>query len=370
MRLTMIILLSLLLTACDQPPPERQSFKVAEALGGGSDEGFARAFEPRQFRFPEDHAPHPAFRNEWWYLTGRLQTEDGRAFGYQATLFRISLQAQAIEGFSTWRSNHIWMGHAALSDVEESRHLAFERIARPGAGLAGAIIKPLRIWLEDWQLQQADESGSWSLRLPTEEFELNLKLDPASPIVLQGEQGLSQKSPEPGNASYYYSIPRLSTEGSLSYRGKQLRVSGESWFDREWSTSALGPEQQGWDWFSLHLRDGRNLMYYQLRRKDGSTDPMSAGSLSDASGKLRTMQADSVNLTPLNLWRSGERRYPIEWRMQLEGEPNAWRIKARFPNQEMRLSVRYWEGAIEVIDEPSGDTIGSGYLEMTGYENH
>jgi predicted secreted hydrolase len=184
--------------------------------------------------------------------------------------------------------------------------------------------------------------------------------------VLQGNQGLSQKSAEPGNASYYYSIPRLQAEGTLRLQGEELTASGLAWLDREWSTSALGPDQAGWDWFSLQLADGRNLMYYQLRRKDGRVDPHSAGTLSNADGLLKKLDPAAVTLTPLDYWESDDRRYPIEWRLQVAGE-DPWLIRALLPDQEMRASVRYWEGAVEVIDERTGAQLGRGYLEMAGY---
>ncbi|MDJ0807406.1 MAG: lipocalin-like domain-containing protein [Gammaproteobacteria bacterium] len=360
-------LLLLLLSACDTSDTEPESWQVAEALGGVDDAGFARATAPRVFHFPRDHGPHPAFRNEWWYLTGHLQTPDGRAYGYQVTLFRIAMQADPIISPSAWRSNQIWMGHAALSDLQAERHVAFERFARQGAGLAGGQSAPLRIWLEDWQLQ-LDAEARWQLRIATEAFNLDLELIAESPIILQGDQGLSQKSDAAGNASYYYSIPRLASQGTLRQAGEAMQVAGLSWLDREWSTSALGPEQAGWDWFSLHLQDGRNLMYYQLRQKDGSIDPLSAGSVSNRAGMQQILNAERIQLTPLAYWESDGKHYPVEWRMKLRDEPQPWRIKALFTDQEMRLSVRYWEGAIEVREESSKRLLGKGYLEMTGYE--
>jgi predicted secreted hydrolase len=263
-------LIILLLFGCQADSPEPKPLQVAEALGGAGDEGFARAFDPREFRFPEDHGAHPEFRNEWWYLTGNLQAEDGRRFGFQVTLFRIALQPEPIESTSAWRTNQLWMGHVALSDLTAGKHRAYERFARQGVGLAGATSQPFKVWLEDWQLLKTPDDKLWTLHIPTDEFELRLELRPVSPIVLQGDKGLSQKSAAPGNASYYYSIPRLQAQGALRHQGENLRVTGLSWLDREWSTSALGVDQQGWDWFSLQLQDGRNLMYYQLRRKDGN----------------------------------------------------------------------------------------------------
>lgn len=367
MRWLCMLLLALVLFGCNQPVPEPEQHQVAEALGGGDLKGFERAREVRPFSFPEDHGPHPGYRNEWWYLTGNLQAEDGRAFGFQVTFFRIGLQPEPLSSSSAWRTNQVWMGHAALSDIAGEKHQAQERFARQAIGLAGATAQPFRVWLEDWQIQDST-GGGWRLQLPADDFDLTLELEPASPIVLQGDQGLSQKSAQPGNASYYYSIPRLRASGTLRYADQELAVKGLAWLDREWSTSALGPDQAGWDWFSLQLEDGRNLMYYQLRRKDGSVDPHSAGTLSDSEGLQAKLTPADITLTPLEYWEAEGQRYPIEWRMQVAGESNSWRIRALLEDQEMRLSVRYWEGAVEVIEEQTDKHLGRGYLEMAGYD--
>jgi predicted secreted hydrolase len=339
---------------------------VAEALGGGEIEGYDRAIEIRPMRFPDDHGAHPKFRNEWWYLTGNLQAADGGRFGFQFTLFRTALTPEPLSSPSAWRTNQIWMGHAALSDIAAGEHRqAHERFARQAVGLAGATAQPFRVWLEDWQLAETPD-GAWRLSLPTEAFELELTLERIDPIILQGDRGLSQKGPEPGNATYYYSIPRLQADGKLIFAGREMSISGLAWFDQEWSTRALGPEQIGWDWFSLQLIDGRNLMYFQLRRMDAGIDPHSAGTLSNADGLLDQLDASKITLTPLSYWEVTDRRYPIEWHMQLAGEA-PWRIRALLPDQEMFTSIRYWEGAVEVIDEKSGKILGHGYLEMAGY---
>ena len=369
MRAKLLFLLMLLsiLTGCDRPAPESKGFQVTEALGDAGSEGFARATEMRLFRFPQDHGPHPAYRNEWWYITGNLQSDDGHHFGFQVTFFRIALQPEASVSPSAWRTHQIWMAHAALSDLSEGEHLAQERFARQAIGLAGATALPFSVWLEDWRLQAVAGSDTWQLQLPTDQYDLTLEFTHASPIILQGDKGLSQKSSAPGNASYYYSIPRLLVSGQLHRQGEELAVKGLAWFDREWSTSALGPEQAGWDWFSLQLNDGRNMMYYQLRRKDGSIDPHSSGSVSDTQGLRRQLKSEQIQLTPIDYWDSGDRRYPVAWRIQLRNEPHPWRVRTLLDDQEMRLSVRYWEGAVEVIDEVSGEALGRGYLEMAGY---
>lgn len=358
----------------DTPPPA--TTPVTEALGEGDIEGYVRAYEPRTLQFPDDHGPHPDFRNEWWYLTGNLEDETGRHFGYQLTLFRIALSPSPVKKDSTWRTRQLYMGHFAVTDTANKHHQGFERFSRGAAGLAGAQAVPFRVWLEDWSLSSAGEhSGGtvFPLRVQAREddIRLDLTLTATKPLILQGDRGLSQKSSEPGNASYYYSYTRLATQGSLRLEGQEFQVSGSSWLDREWSTSALGPDQAGWDWFALHLDDGRELMFYRLRLKAGGTDPYSSGTLVTAGGRKKPLGHDDVRLEVLDSWispYSGD-RYPIRWRLSVPAEDLELTIFPRVEDQEMSLSVHYWEGAVQAQGQAAGRAItGMGYLEMTRYE--
>lgn len=363
------LLMALLIGACTPAAPPREGeIAVGQALGGQAAPGFARALEPRAFQFPEDHGAHPAFKNEWWYLTGNLQDPEGRPFGFQFTLFRIGLRPEPPARSSRWATHQVWMAHAALSDVAKRRHHAQERFAREALGLAGARLDPFKVWLEDWRLEGQGNEPPWQLTLEAETFALDLSLESLTPPMLQGDRGLSQKSAEPGNASHYYSLPRLATRGRIRVQGRWFQVQGLSWLDREWSTSALGPDQVGWDWFALQLRDGTDIMYYQLRQRDGGVDPHSRGSARLPDGRQVDLPATAVRLRPLEHWTSPQgARYPVAWSLELLPLGRALEVRARFPEQLMDLSVRYWEGAVEVREAGGGQELGRGYLEMTGY---
>ena len=346
---------------------------VGSAMGGNANTGSHGANQPLPCVSPADHGPHPEFRNEWWYVTGNLTDASGREFGYQLTLFRIALAPIAPVVDSAWRTNQIYMGHFALSDVAGKQHHGFERFSRGAVGLAGAQAAPLRIWLEDWELASiGPEPFPLRVRAHQDDIAVDLTLDTAKPLVLQGEQGLSQKSAEPGNASYYYSLTRLPTRGMASLNGQMFTVSGASWLDREWSTSALGPEQSGWDWFALQLDDGRDVMFYRLRRKDGGVDPFSKGMLVAADGSARVLRWNEVDLQPLGAWtspRTGD-RYPAGWRLRVPTEKLDLTVTPKIADQEMRLTVRYWEGAVAVGGHAGDQAVaGQGYLEMTRYES-
>jgi predicted secreted hydrolase len=365
MRVSVLVALCAALAACGEKPPPA-TLSVAEQLGGQPAEGFARADRPRELRFPADHGPHPEYRDEWWYFTGNLDATDGRRLGFQATFFRIGLDARAEPRASAWATSDAWMAHLAVSDGGAGRHVAAERFARGAAGLAGATTEPIGVWLEDWRLSSAD-GATWQLTATTPDIHVDLTLRAIRPVVLQGDSGLSQKSTQPGNASYYYSIPRLAASGTLGIDGQRHAASGLAWLDREWSTSALGPEQAGWDWLALQFADGRDLMYYRLRLKDGTVDPLSKGSLVDAGGARRDLGADLV-LTPRRWWQAPDGTgYPVEWDLRLPGERRNLRVAAVFDQQRMELAVRYWEGMVDVHDAATGEIVGRGYLEMTGY---
>lgn len=363
MAWSLLILLCLSLLACSQTEPPQEPALISR-LGQPVEPGYARAEQPRRFEFPADHGPHPDFRTEWWYLTGNLQDQTGRRFGYQITFFRNAISPNEAPSGSDWRTRQIWMAHLALSDAASQTHHAEERFARQALGLAGARAEPFAVWLEDWRLE-AKPDGGWRLHAETDDFGLTIELTEQRPIVLQGEAGLSQKSAEPGNASYYYSMTRLASQGQVRVGEESFTVSGASWLDREWSTSALGSDQAGWDWFALQFDDARDLMFYRLRRQDGATDPHSAGSLADQNGLSRRLGTDDLGLEPLRWWTgSGGASYPVHWRLSLGGE--TFGVEAVFDDQLMDLTARYWEGMVEVRDA-SGQRVGRGYLELAGY---
>jgi len=346
--------------------PREESFSLNEVLGGTAAEGFARAEKPRRFAFPEDHGPHKGFRNEWWYFTGNLKTAKGRIFGYQLTFFSAALTPAAVQRESAWGSNEVIMAHFAVTDVDGRRFRFAERFSRAALGLAGAGGRPLSVKLEDWSLLETSRRP-WGVRLAAADADMaiDLELSGLKPEVLNGEGGLSRKSATPGNASYYYSIPRLATSGTIRVGGESFRVKGLSWLDREWSTSALDRDQQGWDWFALHLDDGRDIMYYQLRKKDGSVDPFSSGTLVGAEGGSRHLKREEVRLEALSWWKSPKSgaSYPSAWRMRIPAQGIDLEIAPRLADQELVTGFRYWEGAVAV----RGSVGGSGYLEMTGY---
>ena len=344
---------------------------IAEALAGEPTTGYARATEPRAFRFPADHGPHSAYRTEWWYFTGNVVTPEARHFGYQLTFFRVALAPDAAARASRWGASQMYMAHFTLTDTAGGRFHPRQRLARGAVGLAGAQASPFRVWLEDWSVDGAGAEGfPMRLRAAEDGVAIDLVLDAGKPVVLQGDHGLSRKGPEDGNASYYYSLTRMPTRGTVEVNGRRYAVEGASWMDREWSTSGLG-DKVGWDWFALQLGDGRELMFYRLRRADGSTDASSGGTLVAADGSSRTLGSHDVAVEVLGTWVSpAGTRYPARWRLDVPTAGLRLDVTPRLADQELSGFVRYWEGAVRVEGTVGeGAVIGNGYVELVGYAN-
>jgi predicted secreted hydrolase len=358
--------LSAILFRRDEPEVRAQLVAMADEAAG-----FARAEGPRPLEFPADHGPHPDYQTEWWYYTGNLETSDGRHFGYQLTFFRRALMppAQRQDRPSNWATDQVYMGHFALTDVAGGRYRAFERFSRGAAGLAGAQAAPYHVWLEDWSVEEV-EPNVVRLRAAQDGLSIDLLLTDRKGPILQGDGGYSQKGPEPGNASYYYSQTRLDSSGTVQVADTTYQVSGLSWMDHEFSTSALAPDQIGWDWFALHLDDGSELMVFQIRKADGSVDPFSSGTLVAPDGSTRHLSRDDFQIRVSDMWRSPRSgaTYPAQWTVTVPAVGLTLELEPYLADQELNVSYAYWEGAVRISGEQAGSAIsGSGYVEMTGY---
>jgi predicted secreted hydrolase len=352
-----------------------------DAAAAAPVEGYARAEGPQPLVFPQDHGPHPDFQTEWWYYTGNLETESGRHFGYQLTFFRRALLApdQRVDRASDWAADQIYLAHFTLSDVTAGRFQAFERFARGAAGIAGAQSPPYQVWLQDWSVEQVDADviragidpdGVYRLRAAEQGISLDLLLTDTKGPVLQGERGYSRKGPEPGNASFYISQTRLASLGTVQAGGESFAVSGNSWMDHEFSTSALSEGQVGWDWFALQLDDGSELMVFHIRRADGSADPFSSGTLILPDGNTQHLSREDFQIDPQGTWRSPHTgaEYPAGWRVAVPAAGLSLEIEPYLADQELNVSYSYWEGAVRISGQSGGLPVGgSGYVELTGY---
>ena len=346
--------------------------------------GFQRALGPKPLVFPQDFGPHPNYQTEWWYYTGNLDDQDGHHFGYQLTFFRRALlpEDKIPQRASDWATSQVYMAHFALTDVSGQRYQAVERLSRGAVGLAGAQGNPYQVWLQDWQVTATGpENYQITARASSQDglpFAIDLAMIDIKRPILQGDQGFSQKGPEPGQASYYISQTRLETSGSVRVGEKVYKVIGYSWMDHEYSTSALSENQIGWDWFAIQFEpvqsgapDQMNeLMVFQIRRDDGSVDPYSSGTLIDPQGKAISLQKDQFQIEILETWQSPHSgaTYPAGWIVRVPEANLELTITPYLADQELNVSYAYWEGAVKINGNFAGLPVtGSGYVELTGY---
>jgi predicted secreted hydrolase len=352
--------------------------------------GYAQALTPRALAFPADEGPHPDYRQEWWYLTGNLAAADGERFGFELTIFRFALapalhqrpSVSAASGGerSPWRTRQIYLAHFAVTDVARHRFRFAVRLARGALGLAGAQADPFRVWVENWRIGESatgrtaaieprSAEALWQVRAGGAGYDLALTARPLMPPVLNGEHGLSRKSAAPGDATYYYSMPRIAVAGTLTRGGRALPVRGLAWLDREWGSGGLGPQETGWDWFGLQLGDGSCLMFYSLRDRGGIQDPYSAGTWVDAQGHARPLSTAAVRVTALTHWTDATGvRYPSRWRLLVPELALDLTVSPVLADQELMTSPRYWEGAVQVTGTRGNRKVGGeGYVELVGY---
>jgi predicted secreted hydrolase len=312
------------------------------------------------FSFPGDHAPHPDFRIEWWYVTANLVGSNGAALGAQWTLFRQALRPGVQQ--EGWANQQIWMGHAAVTRADTHRYS--EAFARGGVGQAGVDAEPFRAWIDSWDMRGLDQMRAEAvapleLKASAADFSYALRLDTDRRLVLQGERGYSRKS-ERGQASYYYSQPYFNVSGNLAIDDKALEVTGQAWMDREWSSQPLSPDQSGWDWFSLHLNEDEKLMLFRLRQSDGN-HYLSGNWISR--GNAEQLASTEIEMTPMARSEVAGRRIPTAWRIAIPKRAVAIECTPLNPRSWMGTSFAYWEGPINF----QGSHRGVGYLEMTGY---
>ena len=335
------------------------------ALAWASDFQYRAALPGYHYSFPRDHFEHPDFRTEWWYYTGNLRSSDGKRFGFELVFFRQGQRrGEPVENRSAWRIDDAYLAHLALTDIDDKRFYRDERLNRAGPGVAGASFEKRRVWNGNWSAQWNRDIQM--LEATSEEFRFHLRLDPVKPLVIHGLNGLSQKAEGAGKASHYVSFPRLTVAGDVELKGVRHTVSGIAWMDHEWFTHQLDASQVGWDWFSIQLDDGRELMLFQLRSQAGGIDPYSSGTYVDTRGAAHHLTTQEFSLEPARYWVSEKTkaRYPVSWRIRVPSLALSIQCDAMLDIQELTGGNNYWEGAVRY----SGSVGGVGYLEMTGYD--
>ena len=345
--------------------------RVSHAQSGSA---WQKAIHPHSWNFPRDHGAHREYRTEWWYFTGNLSDTAGARFGYQLTFFRFGIRKSASTNDNPWHLRDLFMGHVAVTEEADNRFRFAELISREGPGLAGARSDRMEVWLLNWSATM--ENSVISLKAEDGPLQLDLVLTPRKSLVFHGNNGLSMKGEDTGQASFYTSFTDCATEGTIRIEtnGPAIPVRGKSWFDHEFGSNQLALDQEGWDWFSLHLSDGSDAMLYRLRKKGGLTEPVSSGTFINPDGSSQHLSLNDFSLVVLDHWespRSGA-SYPSKWRILIPSRGVDLLVTPLIANQELiteaSTGVVYWEGAV-TGDGYSGDRkiTAEGYIELAGY---
>jgi predicted secreted hydrolase len=344
------------------------------SVGTGYGADWQQAIGPWKWSFPRDHGSHPEFRTEWWYFTGNLVDQSNKRYGYQLTFFRQGVALKASNPDNPWSIRDLYLAHFTLTDGAAGTFSYAERLSRKGPGLAGAAEGGMDIWLLNWSAKMTGDTIRLEAR--HQGMELSLELVPRKPVVFHGQNGLSKKGAKEGQASYYFSYTDLKTRGFVRTSQSQSRISveGTSWFDHEFGSNQLAPEQVGWDWFSLHVSDGQDLMIYFLRRKDGSMEQTSSGTVVSRTGIAKHLKLSDVRVEVIDRWKSPKSggTYPSRWRITIPSEKIELLVAPLVATQELitegSTGVVYWEGAVEGKGTSMGKEVTcEGYVEMTGY---
>ncbi len=331
------------------------------ALAQTTPDGFAIPQPGRGFEFPRDHGSHPEFRTEWWYLTGHLDGENGKRFGFQVTFFR-----QAAREAAGGKVAHLHLAHAALLDANSGAFRHEERLQRQGWD-AFSSATTLDVRNANWSLKldEATDRFQVTATVRAEAF-LRLELEAVKPVVTFGEEGVSRKGAAASAASHYLTFPRLRAAGVVWFGAREHRVTGTAWMDHEFSSSQLDEGQAGWDWAAIQLHDGREVMVYRMRRVDGGTDTASTLTWIEKDGALRKA---SFDWKALATWKSPHSGAVYPNRVRIESGAHVFELRPLAQDQEQGGAITglpYWEGACDVHDA-KGAVIGRAFLELAGY---
>jgi predicted secreted hydrolase len=358
------------LSGCPRTEVPSEPIDVSALLAEEPD-GFPREDSEKSYVFPQDHGPHLDHHMETWAFNGYLTTKTGRQFGFQLGILRVRLVPGNPQHKSAWATTEIYRGHLAITDIARQRFLSYERLSRAALGLSGAQSLPLRVWVEDWAIERVpdgNEDAVFRLRATEGDLQVDLSLISEKPPIRLHNGVLFARAARPPFAAYF--LTRLVTEGVLKVGVRSYAVEGVSWLDRIWGEVPLPIGPSVWNRFLLQLEDGSEILVFQLRRRNGSSNPIITGLVIHTDGSTENLGRTQVGLKVLNHWLSSKdgTRYPVRWQLTIPEKRVELVVKPEVADQELNVSMRYWAGIVTLSGTVKGQPVsGHGYMELTGY---
>jgi predicted secreted hydrolase len=327
----------------------------SEILNINSEKPLVKAESFKPVDFSKDQGNHMSKLTEWWYYNGHLKTDDGKEFGYEFCLFR--------------GSPIVYFAHVGITDVSGNKFSYIREFYPPTKVKLKKETADIN-YANDQVIQQI---GDFSYRIKgktnNQSFDLKMTLENKKPLMINGN-GLIDM-PE-GIDSYYYSLTRLKTEGSISEGSKVSNVKGTSWMDHQWGNFYV--LRTGWDWFSFQMDDGTDYNLFSFRSRKDQTLKQFVN-VTDAQSKASV--GSKMNLKRLSWWNSFNTSdlYVNKWEVSLPERNEKFIVQAQVDNQEVYptkpydIAPTYWEGTCNITKiMPDGKEIkGMGYIEHFPY---
>jgi len=320
------------------------------------------------FDFPKDETAHDC-AVEWWYANGFLKGDDGREYSFMNCLFKVSARKLRFPIFRKMPRGRIYFHHAIVTDIKSGK--SFPNIEFPVIISSDSFKKPA------FYVSHAKPStplgyvncsieavGRFVYRFA--DRYVDLRLSARKHPLLEGGNGLVKLAN--GKKTYCYSFTDMKTEGRLKIRGRWIKVRGKSWMDHQWSDAKYSRDK--WNWFSVQLSDGTELVCFDY--EDGGNKTQ-AVSMIGPDGRQNDFT--DVEIVPLaKKWVSKKTKtvYPLEWRVRVPLKKIDLTITARARHQEMLFGpIIYWEGPTAVSGRVSGRVVrGVGFMELVNHHKN
>ena len=309
-------------------------------------------------RFPKDGLPHKSVI-EWWYFNGHLYDKKGNKYAFMSCLFKTDPKKTSIPLVEKIPTREVYFSHSLLSDINKKKVVAHTNpisiLSKDSLTKKRLFINYLNPSVTGYVNNEISEIELFKYRVKNEDFDLILK-SRKRPLMHNGKGFFIVKRKK----VHYYSLTDMDVEGIVRLNGKSIEVKGKAWMDHEWASF---PGEKKWNWFSIQLDDGMELMIQDYNNQEN----VYVGIMHK---NQKTEFADDLVLMPMKEWKSRltGARYPIEWKILVPSKNIELNVTALLKNQEVIFgSLNYWEGPTSISGKINEKKVrGNGFMELAG----